>query len=466
MTAGTTPVRPPAFLHDLNTCVGCHACVIACVNEHQLEAGRFWRQIVSFNSERRPGHPTFHLSLACNHCLDAPCERACPAVAISRDRRTGAVVIDDASCIGCRYCAWVCPFDAPRFNETLGVMQKCTLCTHRLAVDLQPACVSLCPTGALRLTAFEEDAHHAVAGFPQSNVRPAIGFVPLRARALDLQVLDAAATDAVRAMPSATTVISAAGRTPAPKISLRSEWTLAAFTFSAILLVAWFVASCFGGPTVRLLPFGILGLGAMALSTLHLGRKSRAWRAVLNVRRSWLSREVLAFPAFLALAVTSVLLPALPAPQWVTASVSWLAILAGASCLICIDRVYAAMARPDRFRRDDAAAFASAALLAGVFSGTPWLFVAGGLDKLLASAGRTLSRGQMTSQARQARAVVRVSVGLGVPCALWLAGGSAPVAAACVLLGEALDRADFYDSLDIVTPAATMARQGQRKAYH
>jgi ferredoxin len=84
---------PPAFVFDPNTCVGCQACAIACVNENRLTPGHFWRQVVTFNAERRPQRPTYHLSLACNHCLDAPCVRACPARAIARDARTGAVLI-------------------------------------------------------------------------------------------------------------------------------------------------------------------------------------------------------------------------------------------------------------------------------------------------------------------------------------------------------------------------------------
>ncbi len=83
------PAFSAAFVHDLNTCVGCHACAIACVNENQLEPGRFWRQIVTFNPARAPLVPTFHLSLACNHCLEAPCLRYCPALAIARDRADG-----------------------------------------------------------------------------------------------------------------------------------------------------------------------------------------------------------------------------------------------------------------------------------------------------------------------------------------------------------------------------------------
>jgi len=133
---------PPAFVHDLATCVGCHACVVACASENATAPGGFWRQVVTFNEDRHPALPVFHLSLACNHCLDAPCERHCPALAIVRDTRTDAALIDADRCFGCRYCSWVCPYDAPRFDAGSGVMGKCTLCNDRLRKGGTPACTS------------------------------------------------------------------------------------------------------------------------------------------------------------------------------------------------------------------------------------------------------------------------------------------------------------------------------------
>ena len=174
--------RPPAFVNDLETCVGCHACAVACANENQLAPGTSWRHIVTFNATRRAGLPTFHLSLACNHCRDAPCMTACPALAISRDARTGAVLINANHCIGCRYCSWVCPYDAPRFDHDAGVMRKCTLCNERLTDGLAPACVVGCPVGALQIGEPVADEPMRVAGFPSAAIGPSIRFVPMRSR--------------------------------------------------------------------------------------------------------------------------------------------------------------------------------------------------------------------------------------------------------------------------------------------
>ena len=139
------------FVFDINKCTGCQACSIACEIENELEPGADWRQVTTFNERHVPGVLSFHLSVACNHCVDPPCMKNCPALAYSKDAVTGAVTVDPDLCIGCRYCTWACPYDAPRFNTASGVVEKCTFCQHRLEDGLEPACVTSCPTGALKL---------------------------------------------------------------------------------------------------------------------------------------------------------------------------------------------------------------------------------------------------------------------------------------------------------------------------
>jgi Fe-S-cluster-containing dehydrogenase component len=434
---------PPAFVHDIATCVGCHACVVACALENGTEPGGFWRQVVTFNEERHPGLPVFHLSLACNHCLDAPCERHCPALAIARDARTGAVLVDADRCIGCRYCAWVCPYDAPRLDEPRGVMGKCTLCHHRLLDGGTAACASACPTGALKLGTLDGDGPRGVAGFPDVGIRPAIRFLPLRGRRPDPAAEEkAAAAGAV-----------APGPWPAPprKVSLRSEWTLLVFTSLVILLVAWLSASLLGGPPVLPAPFLALGAGGLALSLLHLGRRERAWRAALNWRRSWLSREVIAVPLFLALAAAAVH-DSRPDPFLAS-----LAVAAGFVALFCMDRVYAAMARERRSGLDGAAALTSAAFLAGVLSMQPWLALPAGVVRLAGFVERLRLRETTPGPEEWALALVRVAIGLALPLATVLTATAALLAAAAAVAGEFLDRTHFYGSLEVTTPRKRMA---------
>jgi Fe-S-cluster-containing dehydrogenase component len=445
---------PPAFVFDPNTCVGCQACAIACVNENRLTPGRFWRQVVTFNPARRPGLPTWHLSIACNHCLDAPCLRGCPARAIARDDPTGAVLIDDGRCIGCRYCSWVCPYDAPRFDATRGVMGKCTFCSHRLAAGLAPACASLCPTGALRIGAFGPSAPPAMPGLTDVGIRPALQVVARRPRIFDGAANEASpgAVAAVEPGGWADALPAALAESPPAKLSFRSEWTLAAFTFTAIVLVAWVMASRLGGPAVHVVSFLAFGALATVASALHLGRPERAWRAALNWRRSWLSREVIAWGAFLAAAGVALLAaPGDALPAWITAGT-------GLACLACVDRVYTSIARPSRPRLDDVAAVTSAAFLAGIVARLPAISLPLGVWRLVAFWAR--SRAPRGPADTAGRAGARVGLGVLALLLPWVARAplAGPLAVACALAAEAIDRADFYDRLEVVTPGGEMVR--------
>jgi Fe-S-cluster-containing dehydrogenase component len=429
----------PAFVHDLATCVGCHACVVACAVENGTAPGGFWRQVVTFNEDRLPGRPVYHVSVACNHCLDAPCARHCPALAISRDVRTGAVLVDGDRCIGCRYCAWVCPYDAPRFDAGRGVMGKCTLCHDRLLGGAAPACTRACPTGALKLGTLEGDGALGVPGFPDAGARPAIRVLPLRWRRPEPSPEEAAAADAGVAMARPAT---------RDRISFASEWPLFAFTSTFILLVAWLAGSRLGGPPVSLPAFLAAGLGGLALATLHLGRRERAWRAALNWRRSWLSREAIAVVAVLGLAAVGVRgQDSRPDP---------LLLAVGFLALFCMDQVYTAVAGKRRPRLDDTAAVASALLLAGVASMQPGLAVAAGLIRLAGFGERLRARQGPWGPGLSALATARVGIGLALPLTAVLVAGPAglPVALAGAVIGELLDRAHFYGSLEVTRHGA------------
>lgn len=137
------------FLLDLNRCVGCGACVLACRIENDLPEGVAWRRILTLNLRRAGSGPTYHFSLACHHCDDPPCARGCPSGALTK-RPDGIVFLNEDLCLGCRYCEMACPFGAPAFDSVAKVMTKCHLCAPRQARGLPPACTQACPTGALR----------------------------------------------------------------------------------------------------------------------------------------------------------------------------------------------------------------------------------------------------------------------------------------------------------------------------
>lgn len=133
------------FAIDLRMCIGCHACTIACKAEHQIPVGvnRCWVKTVergTFPDTRR-----FFFPVLCNQCEDAPCVRICPTTALFK-RRDAIVDLNGESCIGCRACMEACPYDQLFIDPDTHTAEKCNFCANRVENQLQPACVSVCPT--------------------------------------------------------------------------------------------------------------------------------------------------------------------------------------------------------------------------------------------------------------------------------------------------------------------------------
>lgn len=144
---------------DESKCVACGACAVACMDQRDIEPDQGQTPLRScfVVEEETPGLPrcTF-LSVGCMHCQQAPCITACPTGCIAKDVETGFTVADTTNCIGCHSCAMACPFGHPTFSPVTGKMVKCDGCVERVKAGMKPACVKVCPFGALQLVR-EED---------------------------------------------------------------------------------------------------------------------------------------------------------------------------------------------------------------------------------------------------------------------------------------------------------------------
>ena len=136
------------FVIDQDRCIGCHACTVACKEEHQVPVGVFRTWVKHIEKGEFP-HTSRHFGvMRCNHCDDSPCTEICPTTALYR-RADGIVDFDNRRCIGCKACMQACPYDALYIDPNHNTAAKCNFCAHRVERKLEPACVIVCPTQAI-----------------------------------------------------------------------------------------------------------------------------------------------------------------------------------------------------------------------------------------------------------------------------------------------------------------------------
>lgn len=155
-----------AKLIDVSKCIGCKACQVACMQWNDLRdevgtcAGTYdnprdmtdqsWTvmRYAEVETEER-GLEWLIRKDGCMHCEDPGCLKACPAPGAIIKYANGIVDFHQENCIGCGYCVSGCPFNVPRISQKDSKAYKCTLCSDRVAVGLEPACVKVCPTGSI-----------------------------------------------------------------------------------------------------------------------------------------------------------------------------------------------------------------------------------------------------------------------------------------------------------------------------
>jgi Fe-S-cluster-containing dehydrogenase component len=197
---------------DLDTCVGCQACVTSCKEWNtggsmapltDLDPygghvdGVWFNRVHTYEQSNEDSSRTVHFPRSCLHCDQPACVTVCPTGASYKRASDGIVLIKEDLCIGCKLCSWACPYGAREFDVAVGVMKKCTLCIDRIynenlePEDRVPACVAACPTGARHFGDLGDPAspvsrlvteRGGVDLMPEMNYRPTNKYLPPRKR--------------------------------------------------------------------------------------------------------------------------------------------------------------------------------------------------------------------------------------------------------------------------------------------
>jgi DMSO reductase iron-sulfur subunit len=279
------------FHFDMGTCIGCKCCVVACNEQNGNPAAINWRRVGEIEGGFFPYATQTFLSMGCNHCLEPTCLSGCPVDAYSKDPATGIVHHSAEACIGCQYCTWNCSYGVPQYNPERGVVGKCDMCHGRLSLGQSPACVTACPEGAIEIVDIDQ--------WRQAAAAPTFPGVPVDDGSLSTTRISMPAELPPDARPrDITHVAPAAPHWPLIVMTVLTQLSVGAF------VTIWLLQLAGAGSGLGMAALVSLTVGGLALAaaTCHLGRPIHAYRALRMWRRSWLSREVLLFTGFSAVA--------------------------------------------------------------------------------------------------------------------------------------------------------------------
>ncbi len=178
---------------DNRKCIGCHACTVACKQEHDVPLGVNRTYVKQVEVGRYPNVRRHFQVTRCNQCADAPCVEICPTTAMFQ-RPDGIVDFDRSRCIGCQACMAACPYDAIYIDPESHSAEKCNFCTNRIDRGLQPACVTVCPTQAIFVGNLNDPASNVSnlvarekveVRRPEKNTNPKVFYVDAATPTLD-----------------------------------------------------------------------------------------------------------------------------------------------------------------------------------------------------------------------------------------------------------------------------------------
>lgn len=340
------PGEQYAFEVDLDRCSGCKACATACHSLNGLDDGETWRDVGLLTG----GHDQLpfqqHVTTACHHCLEPACMDVCPTLAYEKDSHTGIVKHLDDQCFGCQYCILACPYNVPRYNPRVGIVRKCDMCSQRLAVGEAPACVQACPHEAIRIQTVNVEQVKADAetsqflpGTPDPQYTlPTTTYKTERPLPRNLLPADYFRVQTEHAHGPLITML------------VLTQLSVGGFlTLSFLNLTNEGVVT----PTLRSVQFSIsLAVCYLALtaSLLHLGRPWLAYRAVLGLKTSWLSREIFAFGLYAAAATwltfQTILPPRMPGAGLSSSTLESAVVATGLIGVFCSAMIYHRTKRP------------------------------------------------------------------------------------------------------------------------
>ncbi len=430
------PGQQYAFEVNLDQCSGCKACVSACHSLNGLDEHETWRGVGLLVGQKPVHEPEWsetlsspgfqqHVTTACHHCADPGCLNGCPVLAYDKDPITGIVRHLDDQCMGCSYCIMKCPYEVPKYSDRLGIVRKCDLCANRLAVGEAPACVQACPDEAIRITLVESrSVRESYRGFSGRSAEEKERKGSGESVSLSPALLFPSANPFLPDSPNpaltlpTTRYIShrgllenlAAADHAAPRLD-PPHWPLVIMLVLSQAAAGLFLAAAvLGGARLTSSQTAIQSSGLAALvigliaATLHLGQPRKAWRAFLGWRRSWLSRELIAFNAFAGAASLAILFSLAAdsgrregwSEAWGNVSI-WAAALAGLVAVFSSAMVYVDTGRP----------FWTARLSFGNFFGTTLLLGASFAAVVLAWSD---APGQVTPATVMAALIIRTAL--------------------------------------------------------
>ena len=180
------------LVFDLERCIGCQACTVACKVENSIEQGSWIRvemldgQPLDTTKGQFPELTMYYLPVTCMHCQDPPCVDACPTDAIYQ-RDDGVVILNTSKCNGCQVCLTACPYGAILWVETSNVAAKCHLCASRIEQGLKPFCVLCCESEAIHFGDLSDSGSEvsqliaqrsAYTLKPEEKTKPAVYYLP------------------------------------------------------------------------------------------------------------------------------------------------------------------------------------------------------------------------------------------------------------------------------------------------